>query len=81
MSERLCLVCKHFYFDGGQPRWSDLTPGTDASFGCQKGHRFRGQEDSAPTAEDVGSEHGLRLLNSTAEDCADFDPNREDATP
>lgn len=32
-----CWLCRHFYFDGGSPGYSDLTPGSNASFECDKG--------------------------------------------
>ena len=34
---RLCIVCKHFYFESGHPGYSDMTPGYDAEMGCLKG--------------------------------------------
>ncbi len=35
--EKLCLFCEHFYFNTGDPDWSDVTPGDDAEMGCNKG--------------------------------------------
>ena len=36
--ERLCLFCKHFNFNMGEPDYSEVSPGIDASFNCLKDH-------------------------------------------
>ena len=30
----LCVTCKHFQFDGGEPDYSEYTPGEQASLSC-----------------------------------------------
>jgi len=37
VSERICIFCKHYYFDSGSPGYSELTPGYEAEEGCKKG--------------------------------------------
>lgn len=34
--EKLCIMCKHFYFESGDPDYSEVTPGYDATMGCHK---------------------------------------------
>lgn len=34
---KTCLECQQFYFDGGSPHYSDLTPGSKAEISCLKG--------------------------------------------
>ena len=34
---KICVMCKNFEFDMGSPDLSDVTPGNEASIGCQKG--------------------------------------------
>ena len=36
MSEKLCVFCKNWDFNGGDPGYSELTPGYDASMRCAK---------------------------------------------
>lgn len=31
-----CLFCKHFYFDGGTPNYSEWTPGSPSTMECFK---------------------------------------------
>lgn len=35
---KLCLWCKELEFSNAEADWSDVTPGSDASLGCQKNH-------------------------------------------
>ena len=53
MTERLCVFCKHWYFSGGERGYSEMTPGTDASMTCLKGHYDK---------------KDIRLLEMTTED-------------
>lgn len=34
--ERLCIYCKHFSIDLGEPGYSEYTPGSDFSIDCRK---------------------------------------------
>jgi hypothetical protein len=38
MVEKLCVFCQHWDWDGGSQGYSEMTPGTDASMDCRKGH-------------------------------------------
>lgn len=59
---RLCLFCKHFYFDPGMADISDITPGWDSTIECSKGYwkmnylntnkDFRGVQLIARTCQD-----------------------------
>ena len=33
---KTCLECKHWYWYSANPGYSELTPGDDASMGCNK---------------------------------------------
>lgn len=35
---KLCVMCEHWEFDGGEQGYSEMTPGYSASMGCRKGH-------------------------------------------
>lgn len=35
---KICIMCKHFKFEGETWSYSELTPGADAGVGCWKGH-------------------------------------------
>lgn len=64
---KLCVMCEHWDFDGGEPGYSELTPGYDASMDCRKGHwgkRFRIYDISGP--------EGFRKQISMAETCPDY---------
>jgi hypothetical protein len=37
MKEKTCLLCKSFYFNMGEPGYSDMTPGSDACIECNAG--------------------------------------------
>jgi len=61
---RVCWNCTHIYFDGGEPAWSEMTPGCDASLECTKSH-WRMNYNS----------HGaddLRRYLLTAQSCKDY---------
>lgn len=36
MKPKTCLECAHFYFDGGSPHYSDMTPGSNMEIRCLK---------------------------------------------
>lgn len=36
-NKRLCLYCKHWNFDAGEPGYSEMTPGTDWNSSCMVG--------------------------------------------
>jgi hypothetical protein len=36
MNERNCVNCVHWYWDAGDPGWSELTPGTGWESYCRK---------------------------------------------
>ena len=37
MAELTCILCKHWWFNGGEPYYSDLTPGENWTSRCKKG--------------------------------------------
>jgi hypothetical protein len=60
---RLCLLCEHWSFSPGDPGWSEVTPGWDATCECTRGHwaldmiqdnqdTFREKMQSATTCEE-----------------------------
>lgn len=61
--EKLCLFCKHFYFNPGELAYSDVTPGSNMSIGCGKGHW---NEDS------FYHEESYRACQLKAQTCKDF---------
>lgn len=69
MSEKLCVFCKHWSFYGGSPGYSEMTPGSDASMDCTKGHYGRGFD-----LMDISGEEGFRALIKKAETCKDYKP-------
>jgi len=43
---RVCLLCKHFFFDAGHPRYSEYTPAEEWEAGCHvKAWRMSGHDD------------------------------------
>lgn len=38
MANKLCLFCKNFRLDPGDPGYSEYTPGWDFEMECRKGH-------------------------------------------
>jgi len=66
--EKLCVFCDHWQFDGGSPGYSDLTPGSDASMDCAKGHYGR-----RFTLHYIGPEDFRKQIAIAAE-CADYSP-------
>ena len=65
--EKLCVICEHWQFSGGEPGYSEMTPGSDATMGCAKGHwgrKFR-LWDLYGTAD-------FRAKIKIANNCADF---------
>jgi hypothetical protein len=58
-----CLLCKSFYFDPGEPAYSECTPGSDMSIGCMKVWSLDGDD-----TEDTYREKML-----SAEWCEDYE--------
>jgi hypothetical protein len=56
-------MCKHWNWDGGEQGYSHLTPGSDVSTECVKGH----------WGFDHDSQNEFRLKLLTASECADFE--------
>lgn len=69
MLEKLCVFCKHWQFSGGSPGYSEMTPGTDASMDCNKGHYGR-----SFTLQDLYGEEDFRAKIKLAEACPDYEP-------
>ena len=67
MSEKLCVFCEHWEFDGGEQGYSEMTPGTNASMGCKKEH-WDGKR-----MVDIWSEVDFRKIILTAKDCKDYE--------
>lgn len=66
---RTCILCTHFHFDGGEPDYSELTPGTRASIRCSKGVFWHCLETL--------SEEDYRAAMLTADKCDQFDARRK----
>jgi hypothetical protein len=64
LPEKLCLWCKHFYFQQEIPDWSEYTPGEGANIGCGL-HNFHIDVD-----EDTTNTYRKKLL--TAITCLDY---------
>lgn len=63
--EKLCLFCRHFVFEPGEPDWSDVTPGYAPDIRCGLGHwRLDMYRD------DVSNYRRCQLIART---CPDFD--------
>ena len=69
MPEKLCVFCDHWRFSGGSPGYSELTPGTDASMDCAKGH-YPGWS----TLQDLSGPEQFREVISMAQTCSDYSP-------
>jgi hypothetical protein len=63
--EKLCVFCKHWDFYGGSQGYSEMTPGSDASMSCSKGHWERW------CLHDTG-ESDFRRIILTAQTCPDY---------
>jgi len=63
---KLCVTCKHFFLDMGEPDWSEVTPGSDAMIACRKGH-WEMENKSANGGLEV-----FRANIARAESCADY---------
>ena len=37
MSDRICLMCREWYFHAGSPEYSSWTPAEEAESGCRQG--------------------------------------------
>lgn len=61
---KTCILCQHFHFDGGEPDYSEETPGTDWKCLCIKSHFHL---DGYSACDDDFRDELLR-----AETCADF---------
>ena len=64
MSDLTCIDCIHWYFYGGSPDYSELTPGENWESRCRKGHWKMGVYD------DDQISYRKKLL--MARNCADF---------
>ena len=73
MSERLCIFCKHWAFDGGEPGYSEMTPGMDASMNCLKG-RWRTTSSRGFRLYELDSPEDFRAKIKQAEKCPDYSP-------
>ena len=64
--EKICLFCKNFKYEPGEPGYSDVTPGSDLEVGCYLGY----WELDAWGGDGVTSyrEHQLK-----AQSCPDFE--------
>lgn len=60
---KTCLFCRHFYFTGGTPGYSEQTPGGDVEIGCDSGLWQTRQNDTASE---------LRRCMLTAQFCERF---------
>jgi uncharacterized Fe-S radical SAM superfamily protein PflX len=67
--EKLCVFCQNWYFSGGEPGYSEMTPGSNASMGCTKGHYGRWFKLSTLDGEDA-----FRSIIQKAETCPDYTP-------
>lgn len=63
--EKLCIMCKHFYFESGHPGYSEVTPGYDATIGCHK------NLITIDLMEDTTESYRKTLL--TAESCPEYE--------
>lgn len=62
--KKLCIMCKHFYFNTGEPGYSEETPGYDAEMGC---HRDLIEIDLMNTSTD-----SYRKSILTADTCPEY---------
>ena len=79
MSEKLCVFCEHWAFDGGSPGYSEATPGSDASMACLKAHWHPRTASGRRTSLrfkiwDLNSPEEFRAKIKTAEQCPDYSP-------
>lgn len=72
MSEKLCVFCRHWQFSGGEPGYSELTPGVDASMDCAKGRWTQGRARRFRLS-DLYSPEEFRAKIKIAATCADYD--------
>lgn len=70
MSEKLCVFCEHWAFQGGDSGYSELTPGWNASMECNKGYWKKGKKFI--TILHIGSAEEFRKLITQAETCPDY---------
>lgn len=68
--ERVCIMCRYFYFDSGSPGFSEMTPGSDAFMECYKKHW-----DISLHCEETQKSFREKLL--MAKSCDDFDLHDE----
>lgn len=69
MDDKLCLFCKKFLYEPGEPDWSEHTPGCDAVMRCRLGCF------TIDLNEDSLAEYRRKIL--TAQNCAHFDLDEE----
>ena len=70
--ERICWNCKHLFFIGATPGYSEVTPGGQSELRCEK------QVFGETCLEDIGTMDELRNLLSTAKKCEKFEPRTSD---
>ena len=72
-----CLFCKHFHFDSGSPGYSEMTPGSDMSMGCELFSYSRPKKYWQFSHAET-TENKFRQYMVSAETCPDY-WNREEA--
>ena len=73
--EKLCVFCENWSFSGGSPGYSEMTPGSDASMNCEKGHwKQKGRRSSWFDLTNVYGPDDFRALILKAETCPDYKP-------
>jgi len=75
--ERLCVICRSFYFDGGSPGYSELTPGSDASMSCSAGMWDKKAGCGYFDLTHIGSAKEYRELIRQAATCPLFSPAKD----
>ena len=70
MADRICVQCRHFILEMGEPDSSDVTPGADAEISCDKRHWKMTNGQSVVL---------FRLNIASAATCSDFkEPDTEE---
>lgn len=77
MSEKLCVFCKHWCFNGGSPGYGEMTPPEDASMNCEAGRYKNDFFREFPTGFDGQllhiDEYDFRRILLLAEKCPDYE--------
>jgi hypothetical protein len=71
MSEKLCVFCKDWYFDGGDTGYSEYTPGYNASMGCYKDRWKKGTKSIS--IMNIYSQEEFRKIILQAQTCPDYE--------